>query len=54
MGGGVQRHAPVALPAEKTRYREYRRLGEPPGPVLTGANILDLRTVQPLANRYTD
>ena len=31
MGVGGQRHAPAALPPEKTRYPLYRRLGEPQG-----------------------
>ena len=56
---GRQRHAPVALPPEKSRYPLYRKLGglqdrsgwerkisPPPG--------FDPRTVQPVASRYTD
>ena len=31
MGVGDQRHAPTALPAGKTRYPLYRRLGGPQG-----------------------
>jgi len=58
-GMGGQRHAPTALPAGHTRYPLYRRLGGaqgrpgrmwkislPPG--------FDLRTVQPVASRYTE
>ena len=30
-GVGGQRHAPAAIPPGKTRYRLYRRLGEPYG-----------------------
>ena len=56
---GIQRHAPAALPPEKTRYPLYRRLGglqsrsrrvrkisHPPG--------FDPRTIQPVVSRYTD
>jgi hypothetical protein len=56
---GGQRHAPAALLPRKTRYPFYRMLGglqsrsgrflkisPPPG--------FDLRTVQPVASRYTD
>jgi hypothetical protein len=56
---GGQRHGPVALPPEKTRYPVYKRLGgdqdrsgrgrkssPPPG--------FDPRTVQPVASSYTD
>jgi hypothetical protein len=59
MGVGGQRHAPAALPPEKTRYPLHRRLGglqgrsgrvrktsPPPG--------FDPRSVQPVASRYTD
>ena len=31
MGVGGQRHAPTALPPEKTRYPLHRRLGGPQG-----------------------
>ena len=31
MGADVQRHAPAALPAGRTRYPLYERLGRPPG-----------------------
>ena len=54
-----QRHAPAALHPGKTRYPLYRRLGGPHG--RSGRmwkNLstpgFDPRTVQPLANRYTD
>jgi len=40
MGVGGQRHAPAALPPEKTRYPLCRRLGGPLGPVWTGAENL--------------
>jgi len=58
MGVGVQRHAPAALPPEKTRYPLYRRLGRPQswsGRVrkISPRPGFDLRTVQPVANRYT-
>jgi hypothetical protein len=42
MGVGGQRHAPAALPAEKTRFPLYRRLGGIPGPVGTDAENLSL------------
>ena len=62
MGLGGQRHAPAALPPEKTRYPLYRRLGGPqdrsghvpkisPHPPPPG---FDLRTVQPEASRDID
>jgi len=56
---GGQRHASAALPAGKTRYPLYRRLGGSQGrserlrkrsPPLG----FDPRTVQPVASRYTD
>jgi hypothetical protein len=59
MDVGGQRHVPAALTPEKSRYPLYRKLGwsqgrsgrvrknsPPPG--------FDLRTVQPVACRYTD
>ena len=54
-----QRHAPAALPPGKTRYPLYRRLG---GPQSRSGEVrkispppgFDPRTVQPVANRYTD
>jgi len=61
MGVGGQRHAPDALPPEKTRYPLYEEAGWAPGPVWTGSENLappptefDPRTVQPVASRYTD
>jgi len=54
-----QRHAPAALPPGKTQYPLYRRLGGPQG--LSGrmrkfstTRGFDLRTLQPVASRYTD
>jgi len=54
MGVGGQRHAPVALLPEKTRYPLYRRLGGPRSPSGRVGKIspppqLDPRTVQPVA-----
>jgi len=59
MGVGGQRHAPAALPPEKSRYPLYRRLGGPQGQSeLVRKNSpppeFDTRTVQPVASRYTD
>jgi hypothetical protein len=59
MGVGGHRHAPAALPPGKTRYSLYRRLG---GPQSRSGQMwkispppgFDPRTVQPVANRYTD
>jgi len=56
---GSQRHAPAALPPEKTRYPLYRRLGGPQGRSGQVRNIspppgFDPPTVQPVASRYTD
>jgi hypothetical protein len=56
---GSQRHTPATLPAEKTHYPLYRRLGWPQGRSGRVRNIsppsgLDPRTVQPVASRYTD
>ena len=56
---GGQRHAPAALPPEKTQYPLYRRLG---GTQRTSGRVwkisptpgFDPRTVQPVASRYTD
>ena len=58
-GVGGQRHAPAALPAGKTRYPLYRRLGGPQGRSGRCGEIspppgFDTRTVQPVASRYTD
>ena len=59
MGVGGQRHAPAALPPEKTRYPLYRRLGGPQGRSRRVRKIspppgFDPRTVQSVASRYTD
>ena len=59
MGVGDQRHAPAALPPEKTRYPLYRKLGGPQGQSGRMRKIspppgFDPRTVQPVASRYTD
>ena len=54
-----QRHAPAALPLTKTRYPLYRRLGGPQGRSGRVRKIspppgFDIRTIQPVASRYTD
>ena len=59
MGVGGQRHAPAALPPEKTRYPLYRKLAGPQGQSGRMRKIspppgFDPRTVQPVASRYTD
>jgi hypothetical protein len=59
MGMGGQRHAPAALPTGKTRYPLYRKLVGPQSRLCQVWNIspppeFDLRTVQPVASRYTD
>ena len=59
MGVGGQRHAPAALPPEKTRYPLYRRLGGPQG---QSGRVkknspppgFDPQTAQPVSSRYTD
>jgi hypothetical protein len=56
---GDQRHAPAALPPEKTRYPLYRRLGGPQGRSIRVRKIspppgFDLRTVQRLESLSTD
>jgi len=59
MGVGGQRHAPDALPPVKTRYPLYRR---PDGSQDRSGRVrkislpsgFDLRTVKPVASRYTD
>ena len=58
-GVGDQRHTAVALPPGKTRYPVYRRLGRPQGRServrkISPPSGIDLRTVQPVASRYTD
>ena len=58
MGVGSQRHGPATLPPGKTRYPLYKRLG---GPQSRSGRVrkisptpgFDLRTVQPVASRYT-
>jgi len=57
MGG--QCHALTALPSRKDRYPLHRRLGVPQDRSGRVRKIapppgLDLRTVQPVASRYTD
>jgi hypothetical protein len=59
--GGVdsQSHALAALPPGKTRYPLYRRLSGPQGRSgrvrkISPPPAFDPRTVQPVANRYTD
>ena len=59
MGVGGQRCALAVLPPGKTRYPLYRRLGGPQGRCGRVQKIsptlgFDLRTVQPVASRYTD
>jgi hypothetical protein len=59
MGVSGQCHTPAALPLGKTRYPLYRRLGGPqgrPGWVqkISSPPGFDPRTVQPVANCYTD
>ena len=59
MGVDCQHHAPTALPPRKTRYPFYRRLGRPQGRSgrvrkITPQQGFKPRTVQPVANRYTD
>jgi hypothetical protein len=52
---GGQHHAPAALPAGKTRYPLYRRLGRPQGRSGRVRKISPPRGfVQPVASRYTD
>jgi len=56
---GDQRHVLGALPPGKTRYPLYWRLGKSEGRSGQVRKILlppgfDLRTVQPIASRYTD
>jgi hypothetical protein len=56
---GGQRHAPAALPQEKTQSPLYRRLGGPQGRsgqvrLISPPPEFNLRTVQPVASSYTD
>ena len=43
-----------SLPPAKTRYPFYRRLGRPQGAKSRPPPGFELRTVQPVASRYTD
>jgi len=57
--GGWSTHAPSALPPVKTRYPLYMRVGGLQGRSGQVRKIsppmgFDLRTVQPIASRYTD
>jgi len=59
MGVGGQRHDPPALPPGKNQHPLYRRMGGPQGRSGRLRKIsprpgFDLRTVQPVASRYTD
>jgi len=59
MGWVVNATPPVALPPRKTRYPLYRRLGETQGRSgriwkISPPPGIDLRTVQPVASRYTE
>jgi hypothetical protein len=59
MGVGGQRHAPAALPPEKTRYPLYRILSGPQrrsghARKISPLSGFDPRIVQPVAIRYTD
>jgi hypothetical protein len=58
-GVGDQRHSTAALRPGKARYQLYRRLNRPQGRSGTARKFsptpgVDLRTVQPVANLYTD
>ena len=58
MGVGGQRHTPAVLTAGNRRYPLYRRLGGPRGRSGQGRKSrpphgFDVRTVQPVARRYT-
>ena len=58
-GVGGQRHAPAALPPEKTLYPLYGRLDGPQSRSVQVRKVsdpprFDLRNVQPVARRYTD
>ena len=59
MGVCGQRHAPAALPPGKTQYPLCRRLGGPQDRCgrmrkISHPSGFDPRTIQPVANRYTD
>jgi hypothetical protein len=54
-----QRHAPAALYPGKDPVPIVQEAGWAPGPVWTGtenptSTVIDPRTVQPVASRYTD
>ena len=58
-GVGGRRHAPGALPPEKTRYPLHTRLGRPQGRSGRVRKISPPpgfypRTVEPVVSRYTD
>ena len=58
-GVGGKRHAPDTLTPGQTRYPVYRRMGGPQGRSRRVWKIspppgFDIRTVQPVASRYTD
>jgi hypothetical protein len=58
-GVGSQRHVPAVLSPGKNRYPLYRRLGgrqDRSGRVrkISSPSAFEPRTVQPVANRYTD
>jgi len=59
MGMGSQLYVPAALPPGKTRYPLYKRIGGAQGRSGRVRKIsippgFDLRTVHPVASRYTD
>ena len=54
MGVGGQHHARAVLPPEKNRYPLFRRLGGPQAPKISSPPGFDPRTVQAVANFYTD
>jgi hypothetical protein len=59
MSVGGQRHAPVALLSENTRYPLYGKMGGAEGRSGQARKIslppeFDSRTVQPVASHYTD
>jgi hypothetical protein len=59
MGVGVQRHAPAAVPGKENRYPLYKRLGGSEdlsglARKISTSPVLDPRTFQPAASRYTD
>jgi hypothetical protein len=59
MGVGGQSHTTATLPAGKTRYPLYKRLGEPQGwsgqmRKISPPPGFDPQTVHPVASCYTD